>query len=107
MFSVQVPEGFINTPACVKKPTISFVKMDNPRPEQKWGCVMAGEGSSQEMGKVQAFCTEKDECTGYYCDKGANWCIATDMDPAGCTDPARNGSDVYHHFYKKTETVHG
>jgi hypothetical protein len=46
---------------------------------------MAGEGSSEIMAKVQAFCTENDECTGYYCDKEVNWCIATNKVPAECT----------------------
>jgi hypothetical protein len=50
---------------------------------------MAGEGSSEIMAKVQAFCTENDECTGYYCDKEVNWCIATNKVPAECTGKIR------------------
>ncbi len=85
-------------PTAVPK-VVSFVREDNPHPQKLWGCAFPGtdaRASSGDRASVQALCTERDACTGYY--DGGPWYIATDTDPAQCTV---RGKEAYPHFYRK------
>ena len=87
-----------SVPTSVPK-VVSFVREDNPHPQKLWGCQIPGtdaRSSSGDRASVQALCTERDACTGYY--DGGPWYIATDADPAQCTV---RGKEAYPHFYRK------